>query len=125
MPIHDIFSKRKMRQNGLPSDDVYKYDSMPGPLRIQIVYIFRSLFGTEGDTHVDEFFHAIAQALCREYGVFTLGRNASAYGLERIGRFMTEDATTDQCIDVIDMVPKARELLPRPRHGKCEPCHRK
>lgn len=46
MGIFDIFSKRQRKLRGeLP--DVYAYDRIPQPLRVQIVHILRDTIGNE------------------------------------------------------------------------------
>lgn len=64
MPIFDLFSKRQKRLRGeIP--DVYVYDGLPPPLRVQIVHIWKDSFTL---TH----YKFIVDTLCREYGVFCL-----------------------------------------------------
>ena len=42
MGIFDLFSKRQKRLRG-EAPDVYTYDEIPEPLRVQIVHIFRDI----------------------------------------------------------------------------------
>lgn len=46
MPIFDIFSKRQKKLRG-DVPDVYSYDALPQPLKVQIVHI---MFGALGNT---------------------------------------------------------------------------
>lgn len=46
MAVFDIFSKRQKRIRG-DVPDVYSYDRIPDPLRMQIVHILRDVLGHE------------------------------------------------------------------------------
>jgi len=66
MAIHDIFSKRQKRlHDEMP--DVYTYDKIPSPLRVQVVLILQSS-GVLGGAVA----RAVVEALCHEYGRFSL-----------------------------------------------------
>ena len=89
MPIFDIFSKRQKALRG-DMPDVYSYDCIPTPLRVQIVYIICDALGNErhynkifnddykyseviyGYPEVRKSYDFITDTLCREYGVFRL-----------------------------------------------------
>src|SRR5436190_178423 len=77
MAVFELFSTRQKRSRG-EVPDVYSYDSLPYPLRVQIVHIWRDGFGTvtqEGygvTCPVLDGFREIQQILCKEYGVFAL-----------------------------------------------------
>ena len=64
MPIFDLFSKRQKRLRG-EMPDVYVYDDLPNPLRVQIVHIWK-------DSFTLTYYKVIVNTLCREYGVFLL-----------------------------------------------------
>jgi hypothetical protein len=75
MSVIDLFSHRQKELRG-EVPDVYVYDHLPRPLRVQIVHILRGTLGDEqhfhqGNGHVREAYTAIVDGLCREYGVFT------------------------------------------------------
>ena len=76
MNIIDLFSKRQKRLRG-EDPDVYTYDAIPKPLRVQTVHIWTDALGDENeyhDTHnrVKVAYKLIVEALCREYGFFKL-----------------------------------------------------
>jgi hypothetical protein len=78
MAIFDIFSKRQKALRGeLP--DVYRYDKIPDPLKVQIIHIWRDALGDE-QAYQNEYLGAkgmyqfIVETLCREYGLFELPR---------------------------------------------------
>jgi hypothetical protein len=46
MTIHETYSKRlKRRERAAGQPEVYQYDNLPEPLRVQVVYILQDLFG--------------------------------------------------------------------------------
>ena len=82
MSIFDLFSKRQKKLRG-EVPDVYTYDKIPQPLKVQIVHIWRDTLGDVGqyhqDRHVYDCYKFIVETLCREYGVFKLP-GAEEYG---------------------------------------------
>ena len=44
MAVSDLFSKRQKRLRG-EVPDVYQYDDIPSPLRVQIAYIIKDALG--------------------------------------------------------------------------------
>lgn len=82
MPIFDIFSKRQKKLRG-EVPDVYVYDNLPNPLRVQIVHIWWGTLGNQeqykeyGD-HGDKVRHIysrLVETLCHEYGAFQLSKS--------------------------------------------------
>jgi hypothetical protein len=45
MAIYDLFSKRKKIREKEGQVDVYQYDSLPQPFRVQVVHIWNSAIG--------------------------------------------------------------------------------
>ncbi len=56
--------------------DVYVYDDLPNPLRVQIVHIWQDTLRTRYAGY-DEHYEFIVKTLCREYGVFALSETDS------------------------------------------------
>ena len=83
MPIIDLFSKRQKRLRG-EVPDVYVYNALPEPLRVQIVHIWMDVLGNQEQAQyhrsVMEAYAFIVKALCREYGVFVLPGARESYG---------------------------------------------
>lgn len=52
--------------------DVYQYDNIPGPLRIQIVHIIKDLIDLCGKDKSEEVFLHIDNMICREHGRLSL-----------------------------------------------------
>jgi hypothetical protein len=110
MGIFDLFSKRQKRLRG-EVPDVYSYDVIPQPLRVQIVHIWldtlgnqqqcqSSLFGTENA------YKFIVDTLCREYGLFHLGAS-TGYGrrdyLGELVNFMLQQEDHEQILDAVEL----------------------
>ena len=73
MAIFELFSKRQKRLRG-EMPDVYVYDDLPYPLRVQIVHIWKdTLYQCE----------SIVNTLCREYGVFRLAETGYSRDYDR------------------------------------------
>lgn len=76
MGVFDLFSKRQKQLSG-EVPDVYTYDEIPQPLRVQIVHIWSDALGNVNDYHgrynsVFNSYKLIVEVLCREYGLFRL-----------------------------------------------------
>jgi hypothetical protein len=61
--------------------DVYQYDDIPQPLRVQIIHIMNDAMGDHRSSKTFEFFKLIYDILCREYGIFSL---IDTYDLQNI-----------------------------------------
>ena len=91
LPIINIFSKRQKKLRG-ETPDVYTYDDLPDPLRVQIVHIWTDTLVTYQHGHIrkaEEAYKFIVESLCNEYGVFQLARTASGT-VYRDGRYVDE-----------------------------------
>lgn len=102
MAIFDIFSRREQRRSGNKSD-VYVYDDIPQPLRVQIVHILTDLIG-----HYDAYqspaksvYRSVHDALTREYGVFELapGNNSE----EKTFNFILVTPESERVLDTIEL----------------------
>ncbi len=97
MPIFDIFSKRQKRLRG-EMPDVYVYDDLPKPLRVQIVHIWQDTLGTN-------HYKFIVDILCREYGVFTLAE-ADLYDrnyIEEFFNFFLQVNDIENALDAVEL----------------------
>ena len=77
MSIFDLFSKRQKALRG-DVPDVYSYDAIPQPMKVQIVHIWNDTLGDGSEYYssslgTKEAYKFIVETLCREYGVFSLG----------------------------------------------------
>jgi hypothetical protein len=110
MSIFDIFSKRQRKLKGeLP--DVYTYDKIPQPMRVQIVHILRDTLGNEnqyGDKYVGtaQVYQFIVEALCREYGVFKLAgvdRYGPTYYQSELFNFLLQEQNPEKVLDAVEL----------------------
>ncbi len=107
MKIYEIFSKRQKR-NRSEIPDVSQYEAIPLELRVQVIHIWRDMFGeieynylSETCNYAYEIYVFIHEKLCREYGIFTLGKENDPY--KNVGNFMLNTEETEKVIDVIEL----------------------
>ena len=110
MSVFEIFSKRQKRERG-EVPDVYQYEIIPQPLRVQIVHILRDALEEESYTLNYKYLH---DALCREYGVFSLGESYSDY--EAVFNFFLRTTEIEKAIDVIEVSLGHPEIRPSNIH---------
>jgi uncharacterized protein DUF7014/AbiJ-like protein len=107
MTIVNVFSKRQkaLRKE---AQDVYQYDQIPIPLRVQIAHILRDLYGqqrTHGKTCL-EAFEAIEKVLSREYGLFHLAKTAIGVDKnvdDRVIDFVLQEPDHERVLDVVEI----------------------
>jgi hypothetical protein len=107
MTIVNLFSKRqKALRKEAP--DVYQYDQIPIPLRVQIAHILRDLYGqqrTYGKSCL-EAFEAIENVLSREYGLFHLAKTAIGVDKnvdDRVIDFVLQEPDHERVLDVVEI----------------------
>ena len=118
MKVFDLFSKRQKRLRGeLP--DIYTYDYIPQPLRVQIVHILRDAIGTDIRSHtkVREIYQSIYNALCREYGVFQLDNLRYNRLDEGLFNYFLNCNDLEKVIDIIELSFMVIDEVIRNRHG--------
>jgi len=108
--VFEIFSKRQKKVRG-DVPDVYTYDKIPDPLKVQIIHIWRDTIGNEGDyrneyVSTQAAYRFIVETLCREYGLFVLpGRKDYAvriYLLE-LANFLLQEQDPEKALDAIEL----------------------
>ena len=107
MSICDIFSKRQKRLRG-ETPDVYTYDSLPEPLRVQIVHIWVDTLGIDnnsGSDMVHEAYRSIVKTLQREYGVFSLHDKTGGYSncFDELKHFFLIEQDVEKAIDAVEV----------------------
>jgi len=108
MAVFELFSTRQKRSRG-EVPDVYSYDSLPYPLRVQIVHIWRDGFGTvtqEGygvTCPVLDGFREIQQILCKEYGVFALTDRPRDDAFTTLANFFLRCDDIERALDIIEL----------------------
>lgn len=110
MAIFDIFSKRQKKLRG-DTPDVYVYDELPRPLRVQIVHIWRDTLGDKQrylhKYPVNRAYKSIVSTLCREYGVFILPGTGKHYGnrdhFEELMNFFLQEEDVEKALDAVEL----------------------
>jgi hypothetical protein len=102
--IFDLFSKRQKRLRG-EMPDVYTYDSVPGPLKVQIIHVVQDALGDDSwsgaGSQSKQLYTSIHDILAREYGKFTLA--SSNEPQERLFQFFLETTNAEQALDCIEL----------------------
>jgi len=110
MTIFDLFSKRQRRLRG-EVPDVYQYDDIPNALRVQIVHIFRDALGDHDEYNQSAYalLKMVHDALCREYGVFHIGREneyANSDISRDVYRFVITEGEVERVLDAVELLAK-------------------
>jgi hypothetical protein len=108
MAVFELFSKRQKKLKGeIP--DVYIYDELPHPLRVQIVHIFKDAFGEAYEPHYNEeivsFYKHISKGLCREYGLFELVPKLG-HTEHAVFEFILKTENIERVLDAVEMAFK-------------------
>ncbi len=112
MAIFDIFSKRQKKLRG-ETPDVYVYNELPNPLRVQIVHIWVDTLGNDEQYggyywgQVKQAYEFVVNTLCREYGVFSLPGTRENYGnrnyIEELANFFLQEKEVERALDVVEL----------------------
>lgn len=108
MAIFDLFSKRQKQLRG-DVPDVYIYNDLPQPLRVQIIHIWTDVLG-KGEQYwegmVKDAYEFIVNTLCREYGVFRLP-GAKEYGdrdyIAELANFLLQESDSEKVLDAVEL----------------------
>lgn len=113
MAIFDLFSKRQKRLSGeIP--EIYTYKEIPYKLRVQIVQIIRDSIGVDiyPYSEASKIYELIHKALCREYGVFTLGGSSNETDEYYLYSFLLKNQEIEKIIDAIELAFKViKEII--------------
>ncbi len=121
MGIIDLFSKRQKKLRG-EVPDVYAYDMIPEPLRVQVIHIWRETLGDERsyfdqyrETQSKKAYQLVVETLCKEYGVFVLPGTKSydRNFLKELADFLLQEQDAERAIDVIELSFRAIDNLTR------------
>ena len=109
--VFDIFSKRQKRLRG-EVPDVYTYDAIPEPLRVQVFHIWENTLG-DASQYRDSYagyrtlstYKFIVETLRQEYGVFALpGSTGRAENyLAELGDFLLKEKDVERVIDAVEL----------------------
>lgn len=87
--------------------DVYIYDDLPYPLRVQIVHIWRAIIGSQeqyfyNDREVRNAYDSIVNTLRYEYGVFSLHSKKQGAITELVNFFLSEE-NIEKALDAVEL----------------------
>jgi len=103
MAVFDLFSKRQKRARG-EVPDIYVYNDLPGPLRVQVVHIIKDAFGADsyGSKYASKLYELVHQTLCREFGVFQLIDHAQS-NQQAVFNFFLQEKSVERALDVVEL----------------------
>lgn len=105
MKVYDIYSKRqKILMGKVP--DVYQYENIPIPLRVQIVHIMSDALGEQENQETLDMYKLIHDILCREYGKLSLVPKISLdliNHIDDVKDFILQNEDINQVIDVVEL----------------------
>ena len=121
MAVFDLYSKRKKRQALQGQADVYQYDEIPQPLKIQIIRIWRSTFGrwfvnSSPFSHLREspsskLWQQLHDIIAKENGIWHLGKSESNPE-QRCAQYLLT-ASTEGALDIIELSFKVIDQVVR------------
>lgn len=120
MGVFDIFSERQKKLRG-EVPDVYTYDNIPQPLKVQIVHIWNDTVGSQRAcadslSGTRRAYRFIVETLCREYGVFLLG-GKETYGERNYcldpDNFLLAERDPEKALDAIELSFRAIDRITR------------
>lgn len=130
MAVINLFSKRQKKLRG-DVPDVYVYDVLPDPLRVQVVHILHDAIG--GPEYYENHHHSrhrmtyegyklMVDILCREYGTFHLpSTEPPLYGrdyLSELTDFLLKEPNTEMVLDAIELACRYIDKVVREKMGK-------
>ena len=86
--------------------DVYQYDEIPNSLRVQVVHIINDALGDSRHGKTVEIFEFIHNALCREYGKFSLVDRKYLNTIdfvEDVEAFIVQNNNVERVIDAVEI----------------------
>lgn len=122
MSVIEVFSARQKKLRG-EILDVYAYDLLPQQLRVQIIYILRETLGEEErfrnyDGSVYEAYVALVDVLCREHGLFALGKERYQDRRDHITElfnFVLKETDVEKVLDAIELAFRLIHIRTRRR----------
>src|ERR1700687_1390304 len=111
MGIFDTFSKRQKRLQKAGQQDIYQYDTLPAPFRMQVLHIWKTAFGKyyvpgefsdTSSSPSNKFWVFLHDTLARELGLGVLAGDQYADTRLRCQQFLFQ-ADTSGVLDIIEL----------------------
>jgi hypothetical protein len=119
MALRDFFSKRAARAAKAGVPDVYQYEDLPNPFRVQVVHIWQRALGDfrpNGFSRMmgppPSIWATIETDIAEEHGLFRLGEENDP--LSRVANFFLRVKESAKALDVIEAVFAAIDEHVRP-----------
>jgi len=117
MAVFDLYSKRQKRIRG-EVPDVYTYDQLSKPLRVQIGYLIKQGLNPSDNLstgRVRSTFKFIVDTLRSEYGVHSLvSTGYQEYNPDfELLHFLANEEDIDRCLDVVELSMRVIDKLTR------------
>ncbi len=99
MGIYETYTKRLRKRERAGQIDVYQYEELPEPLRVQIYFILRDTLGQDYKRVVGRRQHSsclwaeLHDEVCWQLGIFNLDDNARLEAQEKCRRFLLSAPT--------------------------------
>lgn len=108
MTVTDLFSKRQQRLRG-GGPDVYVYDRLPMPLRIQLLYMLDELLGNEQEFYktystCNQIVHYVVKTLRLEYGKYHIARDNENDDYHELILFLKKEEDIERVMDAIELI---------------------
>jgi hypothetical protein len=112
MPIVNLFSRRKRQREMAGKTDVYHYDDLPGPLRVQITNLWKWATGPVQlkdarlgmafrNDHSWALWESIEAAICHEKGLHGLARGDTPF--DRCASYFLACSEIDDLLDLLEL----------------------
>lgn len=110
VPVVKLFSKRKLLAANANKPDVYRYDSLPVPLRVQIDHIWvetiglpfpPNLYSYSGPPVSNQAWEFIEKTVAREHGVFQLGPGDDPF--RRCEHLLLNEQSIERVFDLVEL----------------------
>ena len=104
MKVFNIFSKRQKMLRG-ETPEVYTYDVLPRPFRVQIVHIWKDSLAGRYPHEYEDAYKLIVESLRHEYGVFKLAETTGNYRIfkSELQNFFLHENNVEKALDAIEL----------------------
>jgi len=114
MAVFELFSQRQKKLRG-EVPEIYTYDEISNKLRVQIIHIIKDSIGEDksnySNKNAEEIYKIIHEILCREYGVFELGKGYNETDETQVLDYLLQSKNNDEVLDIIELSFKCIEKI--------------
>jgi hypothetical protein len=118
MPIFDTFAKRQQKLRG-DFPDVYSYDNIPYPLRVQIVQIMMEILGGDineykhygSEIQVKDAYKSIVEILRKEIGAFHLppSNKYQDNPIRELADYLLTESDAEHVLSAVELICRIME----------------